>query len=151
MQENKSAPIGSPVGQNEPIVVQKQLASSHWPSNTIQRNKRRQDQYTQCGPEEGRWFLAWLIRPWRWRPHVPPKRRLTFSGLDDVIAQKTELVICILLWRTHTFTCDFVVVAVLYSLLLLAFIYCCINVDYCHKDKHITVYCTETLIILNLV
>jgi hypothetical protein len=41
-----------------------------------------------------RWFLAWLIlRPWRWRRHVLPKRRLTFSGLYGVIYQKIELFI----------------------------------------------------------
>jgi hypothetical protein len=27
-----------------------------------------------------RWFLArFILRPWRWRRHVPPKRRLTFN------------------------------------------------------------------------
>jgi hypothetical protein len=36
------------------------------------------------------WFLARLIlRPWRYRRYVPPKRRLTFSGLHDVMSQKT--------------------------------------------------------------
>jgi hypothetical protein len=43
----------------------------------------------QC---ESRWQAAWLIlRPWRWRRHVPQKRRLNFNGLHDVISQKTEL------------------------------------------------------------
>jgi hypothetical protein len=38
-----------------------------------------------------RWFLAWLIiRPWRWRRNVPPKRRFTFNGLHGVIFQKIE-------------------------------------------------------------
>jgi hypothetical protein len=38
------------------------------------------------------WFLAGLIRwPWRWRRHVPLKRRLTFSGLHSIISQKVEL------------------------------------------------------------
>jgi hypothetical protein len=37
------------------------------------------------------WFLAWLIlRPWRWRRYVRPKRRLTFNGLHGVISQQTE-------------------------------------------------------------
>jgi hypothetical protein len=37
-------------------------------------------------------FLAWLIlRPWIWRWHLPPKRRLTFNGLYCVTPQKTEL------------------------------------------------------------
>jgi hypothetical protein len=40
------------------------------------------------------WFLAWLIlRPWRCRRHVPPKRQLTFSGLRVVISQTTEFFI----------------------------------------------------------
>jgi hypothetical protein len=37
------------------------------------------------------WFLAWLILwPWRWRWYIPPKCRLTFSGLHSIISQKTE-------------------------------------------------------------
>jgi hypothetical protein len=35
-----------------------------------------------------RWYLARLIRPWRWRRYVPPKRRLTFTRLHGVISQK---------------------------------------------------------------
>jgi hypothetical protein len=38
-----------------------------------------------------RWCRAWLIlRPWRWRLHVPPKHRLTFNGLHGVISQKAK-------------------------------------------------------------
>jgi hypothetical protein len=38
------------------------------------------------------WYLAWLIlRPWRWRRYVPPKRRLAFNGLHGVISQKLVL------------------------------------------------------------
>jgi hypothetical protein len=38
------------------------------------------------------WFLAWFIlQPWRWRRHVPPKLRLTFNGLQGVVFQKIEL------------------------------------------------------------
>jgi hypothetical protein len=41
-----------------------------------------------------RWFLYWLIfRPWRWRRHVPLKRRLSFNGLHGVISHKIELFI----------------------------------------------------------
>jgi hypothetical protein len=41
-----------------------------------------------------RWFLARLIlRPWRWRRHVLPKRRLTFNGLHGVISQKIRFFI----------------------------------------------------------
>jgi hypothetical protein len=39
------------------------------------------------------WFLAWLtLQPWRWRRYVPLKHWLTFTGLYDVISQKTALV-----------------------------------------------------------
>jgi hypothetical protein len=39
-----------------------------------------------------RWFLARLIlRPWRWRRHVAPKREITFHGLYAVISQKIEI------------------------------------------------------------
>jgi hypothetical protein len=45
-----------------------------------------------CLPPASRWFLAWLIlRPWRLRRYVLPKRRLTFNGLHGVTSQKIEL------------------------------------------------------------
>jgi hypothetical protein len=44
-----------------------------------------------------RWFLAWLIlRPWRWRRHVPQKRQMTFNGLHGVISQKIELFVILM-------------------------------------------------------
>jgi hypothetical protein len=33
------------------------------------------------------------LRGWRWRCHVPPKRRLTFNSVHDVIPQRIELFI----------------------------------------------------------
>jgi hypothetical protein len=37
------------------------------------------------------WFLAWLIlRLWRCRWYVRPKRLLTFNALDGVLCQKVE-------------------------------------------------------------
>jgi hypothetical protein len=34
-------------------------------------------------------FLAWhILRPWRWRWHIHPKRWLTFSRLHWIISQK---------------------------------------------------------------
>jgi hypothetical protein len=33
-------------------------------------------------------YLARPLRPWKWRQYIPPKRRLTFNGLDDVMYQK---------------------------------------------------------------
>jgi hypothetical protein len=35
--------------------------------------------------------ISLILRPWRWRRHAPPKRRLTFNGVHDVISQTTEL------------------------------------------------------------
>jgi hypothetical protein len=37
------------------------------------------------------WFHAQLIRPQRWRAHVPRKRRLTFSELYPVASRKADL------------------------------------------------------------
>jgi hypothetical protein len=40
-----------------------------------------------CLLSASRWFLVWLVlRPWGWRRHVPPKRRLAFNGLHGVIS-----------------------------------------------------------------
>jgi hypothetical protein len=34
-----------------------------------------------------RLYLArFILRPWRWRRYIPPKRRLTFNGLHGVIS-----------------------------------------------------------------
>jgi hypothetical protein len=46
------------------------------------------------------WFLAWLMfQPRRWRQHVPPKRRLTFSGLHGAKSQKIEFFIVIIVLK----------------------------------------------------
>jgi hypothetical protein len=42
------------------------------------------------------WLLAGflldlLLRPWRWRQYVPPKRRLRLNGLHGVISQNMSL------------------------------------------------------------
>jgi hypothetical protein len=50
MEDRKSVPIGSPVGQNEPPVP-------HWLSHTTEPTNRRQEQDNQHGPEKGR--LCW--------------------------------------------------------------------------------------------
>jgi hypothetical protein len=36
-------------------------------------------------------LLNLFLRPWRWRWHVPPKRRLTLNGLRGVISQRVIL------------------------------------------------------------
>jgi hypothetical protein len=39
------------------------------------------------------WFPAWLIlKPLRYKPHYPPKRRLNFNGLHGAVSQKTRLI-----------------------------------------------------------
>jgi hypothetical protein len=38
-------------------------------------------------------LLNLFLRPWRWRRYVPPKRRLTFNGLQGVVFQKMILFI----------------------------------------------------------
>jgi hypothetical protein len=44
-----------------------------------------------CSVPASRWFLTWFIlRPWRWKRHVLPKRRFTFKGLHCVISHKIE-------------------------------------------------------------
>jgi hypothetical protein len=41
-----------------------------------------------------RWFLPrFILLPWRWRRHVPLKRRVTCNGLHGVISQKIVLFI----------------------------------------------------------
>jgi hypothetical protein len=51
-------------------------------------------------------FLAWLLlRPWRWRKNVPPKRRLTLKELHGDISQEVEL--CLMnAVRTSNSTCN---------------------------------------------
>jgi hypothetical protein len=78
MQDRSSVPIGSPLGQNEPIWLQEQLPSSHCPSHTTWRTN----------------WISWLILwPRKLREHVPPKRLLTLNGLHGVTSQTTELFI----------------------------------------------------------
>jgi hypothetical protein len=51
-------------------------------------------------------FFAWLLlRPWRWRKSVPPKRRLTLKDLQGVISQEVEFFITNAV-RTSNSTCN---------------------------------------------
>jgi hypothetical protein len=61
-----------------------------------------------------RCFLAWfLLRPWWWRRHVPPERRLTLDGLHGIISLKWELflvhhvftLLCLNLICSHNSSC----------------------------------------------
>jgi hypothetical protein len=63
----------------------------HLQGRRISRAKNQRESRWQA---ELCWFPARLIlRPWRWRRYVLPKRRLTFNGLYCVISQKTVLFI----------------------------------------------------------
>jgi hypothetical protein len=45
------------------------------------------------------WVVALLVmRPWRWRRHIPPKRLLNFNGLHRVISKNSSE---LSLWRTE--------------------------------------------------
>jgi hypothetical protein len=37
------------------------------------------------------WFPELILRPWRWRRYVPPKRLVHLNGLHSVISQKMML------------------------------------------------------------
>jgi hypothetical protein len=52
------------------------------------------------------WFLAWLtLQHWRWRRHIPPKRRLAFNGLHGDIPENRDLncikLRCYTSWTSH--------------------------------------------------
>jgi hypothetical protein len=54
------------------------------PSYFLYKPKFWQANYSACRLFS-RWCLAWhILWPWRWRRHVPPKRRLTLNGLHDI-------------------------------------------------------------------
>jgi hypothetical protein len=61
------------------------------PCNRLKVNRRFGETRRSACHLYSRWFFARLIlRPWRWKRHVPQKRRLTFNGLHGVISQKIE-------------------------------------------------------------
>jgi hypothetical protein len=62
------------------------------PCSPLKANRRFGGAYSACHLLL-RWYLARLIRPWRWKRYVPPKRRLAFSGVHGVISQKIVLFI----------------------------------------------------------
>jgi hypothetical protein len=48
-------------------------------------------------------FLTWFnLRNWRWRRHIPQKRRLTFNWLNGVISQNSCSWCCQSSRRTST-------------------------------------------------
>jgi hypothetical protein len=53
MQDNQSVLIDLAIRQNEPLGLQKQLASSNWLSHRTEWTNWRQDQDNQNDPEKG--------------------------------------------------------------------------------------------------
>jgi hypothetical protein len=49
-------------------------------------------------------LLNLFSRPWRWRRYLPPKRRLTLNGLQDVVSQKMALFIIIAVRTSNPIT-----------------------------------------------
>jgi hypothetical protein len=54
------------------------------PCSPLKVNRRFEGTYCLHLHLLSRWYLAQFIQPWRWRRYIPPKRRLTFSGLHGV-------------------------------------------------------------------
>jgi hypothetical protein len=73
-----------------PVVMKNSVFWDITPCSPLKVKRRFRWTYRKQGlPFASFWFLAWLIlRPWRWRRHVLPKRQSTFNGLHGVIAQK---------------------------------------------------------------
>jgi hypothetical protein len=74
------------------------ISKDHFASIFRDEKQANQESNKLCLLLASCWFLAWFIfQPWRWRRHVPLKRRLTCSGLQDIMSQKTELGIVVVL------------------------------------------------------
>jgi hypothetical protein len=66
------------------------------PRNPLKVNRHYGGTCRLCFLSVSCWFDAWLIlRPRRWRRHVPPKRQLTFNGLSSrtIALGSTQLLI----------------------------------------------------------
>jgi hypothetical protein len=51
-----------------------------------------------------RWYLARLIRPWRWRRYVPPKCRLTYILLRNHQCDTLQSYTTVAVWRDYVDT-----------------------------------------------
>jgi hypothetical protein len=64
---------------------------------------------TPCSPlifnQRFRGTYCLILRPWRWRRYVQPKRRLTFNSLDGVMPQKMVLFIVMVVANWVWFVC----------------------------------------------
>jgi hypothetical protein len=68
-----------------PLKVNRRLGETYRLHLQVRRISRARTQ------PESRWQAELILRPWRWRWYVPPKRRLTFNGLHRVVSQKILL------------------------------------------------------------
>jgi hypothetical protein len=66
------------------------------------RNRFSKNQQASKQVASRRFLLNLLLRPWKWRRYVPPKRRLKLNGLHDVISQKMITLQWTMVFRTHT-------------------------------------------------
>jgi hypothetical protein len=57
------------------------------------RISQARNQRKGCGSACCLLHTGLILRSWRWRRYVPPKRRLTFNGLHGIISQKIVLFI----------------------------------------------------------
>jgi hypothetical protein len=71
----------------------------HWKSTDVSEEHitsifRNQNEAEVWSLPASRWFHVWLnLIHWRWRQHVTPKCRLTFSGIQGFVSQKIGLFI----------------------------------------------------------
>jgi hypothetical protein len=68
-------------------------SSSKFPIEDFPYRSKKLYNYAEIALEEfyiSRWYLAWLIRPWEWRRHIPPKLELTFNGLQSSRQENNE-------------------------------------------------------------
>jgi hypothetical protein len=50
-------------------------------------------------------LARFILLPWRWRRHLPPKSRMTFNGLHGVISWKIKLFKCFVMPLSLITTC----------------------------------------------
>jgi hypothetical protein len=77
-----------------------------------------------------RWYRSRLIRPWRRRRYVPPKRQLTFNGLHNVISQSqtTSTILKRFLWNGQDPVKDHN--DIVFSSLLQILVFKCVKIPY---------------------
>jgi hypothetical protein len=67
-------------------------------------------------------LLSIFFQPWRWRPYVPLKRRLTLDGLHGVISQKMVLFLALMCVYSYTYIYIYTSINTVYINVLQAYI-----------------------------